>query len=87
MAEIKDESSVDRDLTALQSAFAMGDEEIISNLASKYQSFFSSLTPVRIKPNSFQVDSLATPLLDDDMERTVLLVESVLKGTKAFAAR
>ena len=44
MAEIKDESSVDRDLTALQSAFAMGDEEIISNLAAKYQSFFSSLT-------------------------------------------
>ena len=29
MAEITDESSVNRDLTALQSVFAMGDEEII----------------------------------------------------------
>ena len=45
------------------------------------------LTPVRIKPDSFQVDSLATSLSDDDMERNVLLVESVLEGTKAFAAR
>ena len=87
MTKITDESSVDRDLTALQSGFAMGDEEIISNLAAKYQSFFSSLTPVRIKPDSFHVDSLATALLDDDMERNVLLVESVAEGTKAFAAR
>ena len=43
MAKITDESSVDRDLTALQSAFAMGDDKIISNLAANYQSFFSSL--------------------------------------------
>ena len=42
MAEITDESSVYCDLTALQSAFAMGDWEIISNLGAKYQSFLSS---------------------------------------------
>ena len=59
MAEITDESSVDCDLTAFQSAFVMGDEEIISNLAAKYQSFLSSLTRVRTKPESFHVDSLA----------------------------
>ena len=87
MAKIIDESSVDHDLTALQSAFVMGDEEMISNLAAKYQSFLSSLTLVRIKPDSFHVDSLATALLDDDIERNVLLVESVAEGTKAFAVR
>ena len=44
MAEITDESSVDRDLTSLQLASVMGDEEIISNSAAKYQGFVSSLT-------------------------------------------
>ena len=43
------------------------------------------LTPVRIKPDSFHVDSLATALfIDDD---NVLLFESVVEDTKAFAAR